>query len=110
MTNIPNPPTLGATFLNEVTGVTYEYDGEKIVIKTPGSEEAEQISEDLTALTSRVSDGETVQGQIQETITDALDTQSKSKDVSTLEAKVEASKVPYRWYLEVHLSWYSAAR
>ena len=92
MTVIPNPPSLGATFLNEVTGVTYEYDGEKwIVIKTPGSEEAEQISEDLTALTSRVSDGETVQGQIQETITDALDTQSEiQEDVSTLEAKVEA--------------------
>lgn len=92
MTVIPNPPTLGATFLNEVTGVTYEYDGEKwIVIKTPGSEEAEQISEDLTALTSRVSNGETVQGQIQETITDALVTQSEiQEDVSTLEAKVEA--------------------
>ena len=51
MTTIPNP-SLGDTFLNEVTGVTYEYDGEKwIVIKTPGSEEAEQISEDLTDLT-----------------------------------------------------------
>ena len=69
MTVIPNPPTLGDTFLNEVTGVTYEYDGEKWVItNTPGREEAEQISEDLTALTSRVSDGETVQGQIQSTI------------------------------------------
>ena len=35
MTVIPNPPTLGDTFLNEVTGVTYEYDGEKwIVIHT----------------------------------------------------------------------------
>ena len=92
MTVIPNPPSQGNTFLNEVTGVTYEYDGEKwIVIKTPGSEEAEQISEDLTALTSRVSDGETVQGQIQETITDALVTQSEiQEDVSTLEAKVEA--------------------
>ena len=77
MTTIPNPPSLGDTFLNEVTGVTYEYDGEKwIVIKTPGSEEAEQISEDLAALTSRVSDGETVQGQIQQTVTDALVTQS----------------------------------
>lgn len=92
MTVIPNPPSLGDTFLNEVTGVTYEYDGEKwIVIKTPGSEEAEQISEDLAALTSRVSDGETVQGQIQETVTDALVTQSDIQgDIDALETKVEA--------------------
>ena len=76
MTTIPNPPTLGATFLNEVTGVTYEYDGEKwIVIKTPGSEEAEQIGEDLAALTTRVSDGET----IQETILQRLDNAEVTK-------------------------------
>ena len=92
MTVIPNPPTLGDTFLNEVTGVTYEYDGEKwIVISTPGSQEVEQISEDLTALTSRVADGETVQGQIQETITDALDTQSNIKNsVIELEEEIES--------------------
>ena len=67
MTTIPNPPRLGDTFTNEVTGVTYEYDGEKwIVIGTPGSEEVEQISEDLTALTTRVSDGEAIQRNILE--------------------------------------------
>ena len=66
MTTIPNPPSLGDSFTNDTTGVSYSYDGEKWVItSTPGSEQAEEIGEDLSALTSRVSDGETVQGFIQ---------------------------------------------
>ena len=74
MTTIPNPPSLGDTFLNEVTGVTYEYDGEKwVIISTPGKEQDEQLGEDLAALTSRVADGETTQEQILETITNAVD-------------------------------------
>ena len=74
MTTIPNPPSLGDTFLNEVTGVTYEYDGEKwVIISTPGQEQGEQLGEDLAALTSRVADGETTQEQILETITNAVD-------------------------------------
>ena len=92
MTVIPNPPSQGDTFLNEVTGVTYEYDGEKwVIIKTPASETAEQINEDLTDLTSRVVDGETVQGQIQSTISDALDAQSNIKDsIIELEEEIES--------------------
>ena len=92
MTTIPNPPSLGEQFTNDTTGVTYQYDGSKwVIIKTPGSEEAEQLGEDLAALTSRVSDGETIQGQIQETITDALVTQSDIQgDIDALETKVEA--------------------
>jgi hypothetical protein len=58
MTTIPNPPSQGDSFVNEVTGVTYEYDGEKwIIIKTPGSEE-------LTGLSTRVSTGEDIQDTI----------------------------------------------
>ena len=92
MTTIPNPPSLGEQFTNDTTGVTYQYDGSKwVIIKTPGSEEAEQLGEDLAALTSRVSDGETIQGQIQETVTDALVTQSDIQgDINALETKVEA--------------------
>ena len=92
MTVIPNPPSLGEQFTNDTTGVTYQYDGSKwVIIKTPGSEEAEQLGEDLAALTSRVADGETTQGQIQETITDALVTQSDIQgDIDALETKVEA--------------------
>ena len=92
MTVIPNPPSLGEQFTNDTTGVTYQYDGSKwVIIKTPGSEEAEQLGEDLAALTSRVSDGETIQGQIQETVTNALVTQSDIQgDIDALETKVEA--------------------
>jgi hypothetical protein len=92
MTTIPNPPSLGDTFLNELTGVTYEYDGEKwVIINTPGKEQDEQLGEDLAALTSRVADGETTQGQIQETVTDALVTQSDIQgNIDVLETKVEA--------------------
>ena len=106
MTVIPNPPTLGDKFTNDTTGVSYEYDGEKWVItSTPGSENADQLDADLAALTSRVSDGEGVQGQIQETISDALDTQSEiQEDVSTLEAKVdalEATVLDGKWQMDV---------
>ena len=47
---------------------------------TPGSDGQQQISDDLLALTSRVSDGEGVQEQIQETISNALDTQSNIQE------------------------------
>lgn len=92
MTVIPNPPTLGAKFTNDTTGVSYEYDGEKWVItSTPGSEQAEEIGENLADLTSRVADGETTQGQIQETIADALSTQSTIQgNIIELEEEIES--------------------
>ena len=59
MTTIPNPPTTGDEFTNELTGVTYRYDGEKwLAVSAPGNEA-------LDALTERVADGETVQSSIQ---------------------------------------------
>ena len=53
--------------------------------------EFEGIANDIGQLTARVDEGETVQEQIQSTVSDALNTQSEiQQDVSTLEAKVEA--------------------
>ena len=80
MTVIPNPPTQGDEFTNDVTGVKYRYDGSKwVVISTPESE-------DIVELTQRVADGETVQAQIQETISDALEVQERTlkKDESNV--------------------------
>jgi anti-sigma28 factor (negative regulator of flagellin synthesis) len=98
MTNIPNPPSTGDEFTNELTGVTYRYDGEKwLAVSAPGNEA-------LEALTERVSDGETKQSEIEGTITTALDTQSEiQNDVSTLEAKVdalEATVLDGKWQLD----------
>ena len=93
MTTIPNPPSLGDSFTNDSTGVSYSYDGEKWVItSTPGSEQSDQLGEDLTALTSRVADGETVQEQIQSTISDALTTQDEIQEaIGNLEASIPSS-------------------
>ena len=80
MTTIPNPPSQGDEFTNDVTGVKYRYDGSKwVVISTPESE-------DIVELTQRVADGETVQAQIQETISDALEVQERTlkKDESNV--------------------------
>ena len=106
MTVIPNPPSVGEEFTNDTTGVTYKYDGTKwVIISTPGSEGQQQISDDLLALTSRVSTGEGIQEQIQETVEDALVTQSDIQgDIDVLEAKVdalEATVIDGKWQMDV---------
>jgi hypothetical protein len=84
MTIIPNPPSAGEEFTNELTGVTYRYDGEKWLAVAAAGNEA------LEALTVRVSDGEIKQSQIEGTIATALDTQAEIQtDISTLEGKIE---------------------
>ena len=79
MTTIPNPPSLGDTFTNENTGVSYSYDGSKwVVTSTPTDRDLSELSADVAVLTQRVTDGETIQGQVQDTISDALEVQERT--------------------------------
>ena len=64
---IPTNPSLNEEWTNDATGVTYVWDGERWFIK-PGETE-DLVTQD---------EFETVQGQIQETITDALEVQEKT--------------------------------
>ena len=91
MTVIPNPPQVGDEFTNDATGISYRYDGFKwVVISTPESEDVEE-------LTQRVAEGETVQEQIQNTISDALTTQQiiqteqgvQNNQINALETQIQ---------------------
>lgn len=89
MTIIPNPPSQGDEFTNDVTGVTYQYDGSKwVIISTPESE-------DIVELTQRVADGETRQGQIETTIVDALAVQANKVDKTgdTMTGRLTAPRI-----------------
>ena len=45
MTTIPNPPSLGDTFTNENTGVSYSYDGSKwVVTSTPTDRDLSELA------------------------------------------------------------------
>jgi len=74
MTTIPNPPSTGDEFTNELTGVTYRYDGEKwLAVSSP-------VDESVEELTERVANGETKQSEIEGVIADALVVQANKVD------------------------------
>ena len=89
MTIIPNPPSTGDEFTNELTGVTYRYDGEKwLAVSAPGNEA-------LDALTERVADGETKQSEIEGTIANALVVQANKVDKTgdTMTGRLDAPRI-----------------
>ena len=89
MTTIPNPPTTGDEFTNELTGITYRYDGEKwLAVSSP-------VDDSVESLTERVADGETKQSQIEGVITDALVVQANKVDKTgdTMTGRLTAPRV-----------------
>ena len=58
MTTIPNPPSTGDEFTNELTGVTYKYDGFKWIAVSGPDDDA------LSDLEDRVTEGEEKQQEI----------------------------------------------
>ena len=75
---IPTPPyNAGDEFTNDITGVTYKYNGSSwIAVSSEQDEAIEDLAGNLTDLTQRVADGET----IQETILQRLDNAAVTKE------------------------------
>ena len=89
MTIIPNPPSTGDEFTNELTGVTYRYDGSKwVAISAP-------IDAAVEDLTQRVADGEIKQEQIEGVIADALVVQANKVDKTgdTMTGRLTAPRI-----------------
>ena len=71
--SIPTNPSLNEEWTNDATGVTYKWDGERWYVVSNAKSDLDSLNEDLT---KRIDDGEAVQEEIQETISEALSKQS----------------------------------
>ena len=99
MTTIPNPPyNAGDEFTNDITGVTYKYNGSSwIAISSEQDEAVEDLADNLTELTQRVAEGEGTQDTIIQTIDSALATQG---ELVNKVAQLEGVAIDARWTFE----------